>query len=212
MHDDGTNGDAVSGDGIYTLRVALNDPNIDQIQLQVSAAFRGILKRVLSSPINIAVTVDGTKPLPPDPGSAGMATLAGIDSDGDGVRDDVERYIALTYPNSQKTQVALTQVALAIQSQVVAAPNQALAAANALAWSYATECLDSFTAGSDADVVGLGRSTDIESALKTVVLNTPARASAYFQSDAQLGAFTEQRPNFSGLATRCSFDPLTLPN
>src|SRR5216683_231714 len=37
--------------------------------------------------------------LPPDPGAAGKATLQGIDSDGDGVRDDIQRYIALTYPN-----------------------------------------------------------------------------------------------------------------
>src|SRR5205807_2765584 len=30
--------------------------------------------------------------VPPNPGAAGNATLAGIDSDGDGVRDDVQRY------------------------------------------------------------------------------------------------------------------------
>ena len=33
--------------------------------------------------------------LPPDPGEAGKVTVEGIDSDGDGVRDDVQRYIAL---------------------------------------------------------------------------------------------------------------------
>lgn len=32
--------------------------------------------------------------LPPEPGEDGKLTLEGIDSDGDGVRDDVERYIA----------------------------------------------------------------------------------------------------------------------
>jgi hypothetical protein len=64
MHDDGQNGDAVAGDGIYTLRVPFNEAAIGQIQIQVSAAFRGVLRRVISSPINIAVTSDGTKPLP----------------------------------------------------------------------------------------------------------------------------------------------------
>jgi len=34
--------------------------------------------------------------LPPNPGEAGKATLQGIDSDNDGVRDDIQRYIALT--------------------------------------------------------------------------------------------------------------------
>ena len=45
--------------------------------------------------------------LPPDPGEAGKATLEGIDSDQDGIRDDIQRYIALTYPDSQKTRAAL---------------------------------------------------------------------------------------------------------
>lgn len=47
--------------------------------------------------------------LPPDPGEAGKATLAGIDSDNDGVRDDVQRWIVINYPNSQKTRAALVQ-------------------------------------------------------------------------------------------------------
>jgi len=35
--------------------------------------------------------------LPPDPGEAGKATLLGIDSNDNGIRDDVERAIYLTY-------------------------------------------------------------------------------------------------------------------
>ncbi|MCF6156788.1 MAG: hypothetical protein E3K36_16465 [Candidatus Brocadia sp.] len=31
--------------------------------------------------------------LPPDPGKAGKETLLGIDTDGDGVRDDIQRRI-----------------------------------------------------------------------------------------------------------------------
>lgn len=55
MHDDGLNGDAVAGDHIYSLRVPFNEPAPGQIQLQVSAAFRGLLRRVLSSYIGINV-------------------------------------------------------------------------------------------------------------------------------------------------------------
>lgn len=36
--------------------------------------------------------------LPPDPGEAGKATIAGIDSDNDGVRDDVQRLLAVRWP------------------------------------------------------------------------------------------------------------------
>ena len=59
--------------------------------------------------------------LPPDPGAAGKATLAGIDAGGDGVRDDVQRWIALTYPNSQKTRAVLTQRVKVIYSITIAA-------------------------------------------------------------------------------------------
>jgi hypothetical protein len=55
MHDDGKNGDAVAGDGIYTLQVLFNEPATGQIRLQVSAAFKGSLKRTLSSLFQIEV-------------------------------------------------------------------------------------------------------------------------------------------------------------
>ena len=45
----------------------------------------------ISETISKEITVDL---LPPDPGEQNDQTLAGIDSDNDGVRDDVERYIA----------------------------------------------------------------------------------------------------------------------
>ncbi len=54
--------------------------------------------------------------LPPDPGEAGKATVAGIDSNGNGVRDDVERLIALTYPDTPKLRSALMQSSKADQS------------------------------------------------------------------------------------------------
>lgn len=58
MHDDGQNGDAVAGDHVYTLLVQFNEPAAGQINLQVSAAFHGRLKRVLSDvvPVNVSAS------------------------------------------------------------------------------------------------------------------------------------------------------------
>ena len=39
--------------------------------------------------------------LPPDPGKAGKETPLGIDTDGDGVRDDIQRYIYFIYPDDK---------------------------------------------------------------------------------------------------------------
>lgn len=50
--------------------------------------------------------------LPPDPGEAGNRTVIGIDSNGNGIRDDVEVAIFREYPNSAKTRAALLQYAV----------------------------------------------------------------------------------------------------
>jgi len=55
MYDDGKNGDAVAGDGVYTLQVPFNEPTAGQIQVQVSAAFQGRLQRVLSGVLSLQV-------------------------------------------------------------------------------------------------------------------------------------------------------------
>jgi hypothetical protein len=68
------------------------------------------LPQTLKTSVTYAVV-----PLPPDPGAAGKATLAGIDSDGDGIRDDVQRWIALTYATSTSIRSALAQYSRAVQ-------------------------------------------------------------------------------------------------
>jgi hypothetical protein len=56
--------------------------------------------------------------LPPDPGPEGERTLEGIDSDKDGVRDDVQRFIALHYGESERAVRALTNIAKSNQLKV----------------------------------------------------------------------------------------------
>jgi hypothetical protein len=53
LHDDGLNGDAFAGDLVFTLVVTLNAPSASQIQLQVSAAFKGALQTVKSPIMNV---------------------------------------------------------------------------------------------------------------------------------------------------------------
>lgn len=49
--------------------------------------------------------------VPPDPGPAGDATVAGIDTDNNGIRDDIDRFIATKYgTNATATKAAQTSV------------------------------------------------------------------------------------------------------
>jgi hypothetical protein len=56
MYDDGTHGDAVAGDGIYTIRLSFDEPAPFPVVLRVSAAFKGSLLRTFSNPFNLGVT------------------------------------------------------------------------------------------------------------------------------------------------------------
>jgi len=57
------------------------------------------------------------KNLPPDPGAEADKTIQGIDTNKNGIRDDVELAIFKTYPDSAKTRAALLQYALALQME-----------------------------------------------------------------------------------------------
>lgn len=75
LHDDGLNGDAVAGDKTFTLQLTLNESQAGQVQLRVSAAFKGMLQRVLSSVMTVNVTAASTPKITaavsPAPNSAG---------------------------------------------------------------------------------------------------------------------------------------------
>ncbi|SFV89687.1 hypothetical protein MNB_SUP05-SYMBIONT-5-392 [hydrothermal vent metagenome] len=58
--------------------------------------------------------------LPPDPGKAGKLTIEGIDSDNDGVRDDVQIAIYERHPNAPEKRAALEQQAKAYQKALIA--------------------------------------------------------------------------------------------
>lgn len=56
--------------------------------------------------------------LPPDPGEAGKKTLAGIDSNNDGVRDDLEREIVYMYPQNEEVRRVLRAMVKKIQDVI----------------------------------------------------------------------------------------------
>lgn len=74
-------------------------------------------KPTCASPINskVAAPIDcipqHLADLPPDPGPAGKLTIDGVDADKDGVRDDVQRWIAENWGHSALAVKALTLAA-----------------------------------------------------------------------------------------------------
>lgn len=59
--------------------------------------------------LNIDHGFDFPPGFPPDPGEAGRKTLQGVDLDGDGIRDDVQRWIHALYPDAPEKRLAFRQ-------------------------------------------------------------------------------------------------------
>lgn len=83
--------------GTYTGNLAVPSEWLNKAQTISFILFLNNVKT--SQTIRFAVT-DIPVTLPLDPGEAGKVTLAGIDSDSDGVRDDLQREIVFMYPEN----------------------------------------------------------------------------------------------------------------
>lgn len=106
-------------------------------------------------------------------------SLAGVDADANGVRDDVDRYIDTTYADQTSADLnkALRQYAKAVQSSLVDADSQALSLTHATERFRALECLMA------------RRSREFHAifvAVRAQLLNTPSRSAAYLKADDQV--------------------------
>jgi len=143
-----------------------------------------------------------TQNLPPDPGPAGKETLEGIDSDNDGVRDDIQRRIALVSPNSQKMKTALTQYAKAMQNFLLDENDPVIIFNNALQMNRSMYCIVYV----DSSV----NSIELMSEFHDRFLNTYERSKTWLQADRHLSGkfFSVPKNKKSG----CDFDPDAMPN
>ena len=155
----------------------------------------------LAEPLPVSLSVETTNDgLPPDPGEAGKATLAGIDSDGDGIRDDVQRYVELTYSGDENVNIrkALRQDAEGFQLELLASSNKEESVRLLHARERDGNCL--------AGVMGVDASSDAESALQAQILNTEMRSRAWIAFNRNIsGEFGGNVYPWEYL-TQCDFD------
>jgi hypothetical protein len=137
--------------------------------------------------------------LPPDPGSAGKATLEGIDSNNNGVRDDVEIAIYKYAPTSEQEPLrkALEQEAKALQAAILAGSS-----GNSREIEKARRLIDK---ASDCIFVKLGADGVYRPKIniEAKAVNTDKRAEAYFRFNQALsgGAYSNKES-----AIPCEYD------
>ena len=137
--------------------------------------------------------------LPPDPGDAGKQTLLGIDSDNDGVRDDIQHYIYFTYPNEKKVRLALTQIAKNFQELLPDVGDPEISHENVKKLYCSRACLY-YVKG------GFRNGMDHSRALKAEILNTRERSLAYIQFNNSLAGKTTTMVPLNEYKNCCQFD------
>jgi hypothetical protein len=200
---------ASQGGGVFSIEIQPTTTVPELFTYEVSAAFRGLLKRSLSLPITVVVVPAGVV-VPPDPGPAGTQTLAGIDSDKDGVRDDVQRWIAVTFSGSAKLRAGATQFAQSLQLLITGPTNSQTVLSNAQNEIKAAECLNYIDFSLHGGIVPSSQST--YNKVLAEQLNTSARAQAYYAADQQLSGSFFGGPPAGQYSSQCNFNPATLPN
>lgn len=142
--------------------------------------------------------------LPPDPGEAGKQTLEGIDSDHDGVRDDVQRYIVLNHLDSAKTRAALVQLAKEIQLRIKIADTDKEAAIRLAKASDGLYCLLYVFRNDPYFANELVTRIDLQ------VRNTNDRFFAAAKFDSQLVGESSESFSDDQEKAKCTFNPDTM--
>ncbi len=144
--------------------------------------------------------------LPPDPGDGGKQTPEGVDSDKDGLRDDVQREIMFLAPESEKLRMALGQYARA---------EQLLTNQTSLNRKQSGDLMDKSMDGLQC-LAALQKLDDpiiythyaFTKSLENLLVNTPARKKLKEQNYQIAGG------QFTGFIdiNRCSFNPADYPD
>lgn len=143
--------------------------------------------------------------LPPPPDQVeNDSTVAGIDKNNNGVRDDVELAIFKKYPNSAKIRAAELQYASVIQRSLTEVYDNNSWIAIAQEWTRAIFCIvDTYPKG-DKNRYNANDPRSVE--VEKLVLNTQARKDAYKKAF----DFTTSYGDLPG--NECDIDLTTLPN
>lgn len=152
------------------------------------------------------------KNLPPDPGPAGDATPAGFDVNGNGIRDDVERYIAAVFPDPPQLRASLMQYAHAfapMASRRLKSAEEALSISEQMLRALACQSQlivpgpRAFTA---AELKESERWTNAARDTRLMFLNTPERLRIFIDNERFLAGRTVDMPSELDPKKLCDFD------
>ena len=152
--------------------------------LRSEAASLGSSQSVTYVPISvddIFIVIPAGTGLPADPGQDGDATIEGIDADGDGIRDDVEKLISTHYPDDPMARAYSYMIAKRLQKIIENKSSKTVFTQSLQEMSFFESCLDQLFPQENMKGGRL---------ILPWVLNTYARSYAYLDALELLGGET----------------------
>ena len=141
--------------------------------------------------------------LPPDPGEAGMKTLDGVDSDHDGVRDDIQRWIAIKFKDSEKKRAALRQLAIAMQQELRSVDDRIQSQQDSIRTLKAVDCMSGIFEESN-------QGDQVLRELESLAYNTAERSQAAIKVDKNFDGQEYRSTPVDQATSACNFDPTKL--
>jgi len=181
-----------------TILTALKDGNVT-----VQATVGGVTSN--SVKLHITWVVNGHV-LPPEPDpKVNNATLLGVDSNDNGVRDDVERYVIQTYKDEKIAIEIGVQVARAFNT-VIENPANAEEVDKVL--TAAQDCSIYFQGFADifGEPLVLKKSIVTSKKFKSIMLNTKERIRAYLEYNRNLSGGVYEATKIKNMKSKCTFD------
>lgn len=147
--------------------------------------------------------IDSSLQVPmPDP-IKNDATVAGIDSDNDGIRDDIQRWINEEFNSQPKVKAAMRQVAIARQLDLLSVDDKQKSIEAGRKMLDADHCI--------YFINGLDEGFKLSQIIKSKLLNTKSRLYAEVKANANFSGQTYESPNtIEGDKQLCTFDPDSL--
>ena len=131
------------------------------------------------------------------------STLAGVDGNNNGIRDDVERWIAQTYPRSTRMRAAFAQLAIVGQKQVTVVPRRTVSSALHKLGREDTDAIDCIL----KQEIALGLSHGVRE-FTAMQFNTDPRLNALKEYKERLGVLSYKTPD----QNTCKVNMSALPD
>ncbi len=162
----------------------------------VTPALWSLIQKCEITPPVTAVEVINEISVPLDPGMAGKQSLIGIDSDHDGVRDDIQRFLAKNLGPDLLLYKRALHVARAAQQTLLVAETHDKAKARIAfnQWSIADDCFSAININGRKKENYM-KEIKYDKQLEALIANTPERMLAYMQYADMVGGMVLKSSN-----------------